>query len=98
MMNELISRTATRLSFGLSAAFLALLTSLHFLEPDFNAGHLISEYQLGDYGFLMSLAFCLLGSGALLLTLSLAPRQRTPAGRAGWWSLLCLFSDCRWPH
>src|SRR5262245_12345559 len=78
MMNELISRTAARLSFGLSAAFLALLTSLHFLEPDFNAGHLISEYQLGDYGFLMSLAFCLLGSGALLLTLSLAPRLRTP--------------------
>jgi hypothetical protein len=32
-----------------------MLTMLHFLEPEFNSGHLISEYQLGDYGFLMSL-------------------------------------------
>jgi hypothetical protein len=49
---------------------------------------LISEYQLGDYGFLMSLAFCLLGASALLLALSLGPCLRTRGGRIGWWGLL----------
>ena len=65
MHNSTIPRVAARLSLGLSVAFLALLTMLHVLEPEFNSGHLISEYQLGDYGFLMSLAFCLLGASAL---------------------------------
>jgi hypothetical protein len=86
--NSTISRIAARLSLGLSVAFLALLTVLHVLEPEFNSGHLISEYQLGDYGFLMSLAFCLLGASALVLALSLGPRLRTQGGRVGWWGLL----------
>ncbi len=88
MNNGTISRTAARLSLGLSFGFLALLTVLHLLEPEFNSGHLISEYQLGDYGFLMSLAFCLLGTSALLLALSLGPHLRTRGGRVGWWGLL----------
>jgi hypothetical protein len=54
-----IPRMAARLSLGLSAAFPALLAALHVLEPEFNSGHVISEYQLGDYGVL---AFCLLGA------------------------------------
>jgi hypothetical protein len=90
MNNGTISQIAARLSLGLSGAFLALLTALHVLEPEFNSGHLISEYQLGDYGFLMSLAFCLLGSSALLLALSLGPRLHTRSGRAGWWGLLVI--------
>jgi hypothetical protein len=88
--SDTISRIAARLSFGLVAAFLALLTILHILEPEFNTGHLISEYQLGDYGFLMSLAFCLLGASALLLALSLGPRLHTRGGRSGWWALLLI--------
>jgi len=60
------------------------------LEQDFNSGHLISEYQLGDYGFLMSLAFCCLGFSALLLSFSLGPRLRTPRGRAGLVALLAI--------
>jgi Protein of unknown function (DUF998) len=90
MKNGTISRIAARLSLGLSLAFLALLAVLHVLEPEFNSGHLISEYQLGDYGFLMSLAFCLLGASALLLALSLRPRLRTRGGRVGWWGLLVI--------
>jgi Protein of unknown function (DUF998) len=88
MNNGVISRIAARLSLGLSVAFLALLAVLHVLEPEFNSGHLISEYQLGDYGFLMSLAFCFLGTSALLLALALGPRLRTQAGRVGWWGLI----------
>jgi hypothetical protein len=88
--NGTIQRIAARMSLGLSVAFLVLLGVLHVLEPEFNSGHLISEYQLGDYGFLMSLAFCLLGASALLLALSLGPRLRTRSGRVGWWGLLAI--------
>ena len=88
MNSGTIPRMAAHLSLGLSVAFLALLTMLHVLEPEFNSGHLISEYQLGDYGFLMSLAFCVLGASALLLALSFGPRLRTRVGRVGWWGLL----------
>ena len=85
-----IPRIAARLSLGLSVAFLALLAMLHVLEPEFNSGHLISEYQLGDYGFLMALAFCLMGASALLLAISLGPHLRTRGGRVGWWGLLVI--------
>jgi hypothetical protein len=88
--NGLIQRVAARLSLGLSVVFLALLATLHVLEPEFNSGHLISEYQLGDYGFLMSLAFCLLGVSALLLAVSLRPRLHTRGERVGWWWLLII--------
>src|SRR5215471_13097887 len=88
MNDGIIQRIAARLSLGLSVAFLALLTVLHVLEPEFNSGHLVSEYQLGDYGLLMSLAFCLLGASAVLLALSLGPRLQTRGGRVGWSGLL----------
>jgi hypothetical protein len=90
MNNGIIQRIAARLSLGLSVAFLALLIVLHVLEPEFNSGHLISEYQLGDYGFLMSLAFCLLGASAVLLALSLGPRLQRRGGRVGWLGLLAI--------
>jgi hypothetical protein len=61
MNNGTVQRIAARFSLGLSVVFVALLMALHVLEPEFNSGHLISEYQLGNYGFLMSLAFCLVG-------------------------------------
>src|SRR5215472_10055259 len=90
MNDGIMQRIAARLSLGLSVAFFALLAVLHVLEPEFNSGHLISEYQLGDYGFLMSLAFCLLGASALLVALSLGPRLHTQGGRIGWWGLLVI--------
>lgn len=65
---------------------------LHALAPEFNAGHLISEYQLSEYGFLMSLAFCLLGTSALSLAFALAPRAVGAHERAGWWGLLIIGS------
>ncbi len=90
MSSRTIPQIATRLSFGLSVAFLALLTALHVLEPEFNWGHLISEYQLGEYGFLMSLAFRLLGASARLVALSLGRRSPTRGGRVGQRGLLVI--------
>src|SRR5215472_15084699 len=90
MNDGIMQRIAARLSLGLSVAFFALLAVLHVLEPEFNSGHLISEYQLGDYGFLMSLAFCLLGASALLLALLRGPRLRTRGGHVGRWGLVVI--------
>src|SRR5262245_20565258 len=90
MDNGTIPRIAARLSLGLSVSFLALLAVLHVLEPEFNSGHLISEYQLGNYGVLMSLAFCVLGAGTILLAFSLGARLRTREGHIGWWGLLVI--------
>jgi hypothetical protein len=71
-----------RLSLGLVAPFLALLGTLAFLEPAFNSGHLISEYQLGNKGWMMSVAFCF-GMGAMLLAHVIPPLLSTRGGRLG---------------
>jgi len=69
--------------------FLILLAVLHFLEPEFNSPHLISEYELGNYGFLMSFAFFCMGAGTIFLTRAIWSDLRTKGGRFGrWWLLL----------
>jgi hypothetical protein len=70
-----------RLSLVLVATFLGLLAVLHLLEPEFNCGHLISEYQLGSYGWVMSLAFCSFGIGAMLLAQVIPPHLSTRSGQ-----------------
>jgi|SRR5215212_2963440 len=64
-MNKTISLPVTRI--GLSAAqvsiassvtFLVLLAALHFIKPEFDPSwRVISEYEIGNYGGLMRLAF-----------------------------------------
>jgi hypothetical protein len=77
-----VSVIRARLSLGLVAAFVGLLGILHFLEPGFNVGHLISEYQLSRHGWMMSVAFCSFGSGAMLLA-QVVPSLSTRSGRLG---------------
>jgi hypothetical protein len=72
-----------RLSLGLVATFVGLLAILHFLEPEFNSGHLISEYQLSRRGSMMSSAFCSLGIGVMLLAHVIPPYLPTRSGRLG---------------
>src|SRR5262245_22419467 len=45
--------TEANLAIGFCVTFLAILSVLHVLEPEFNPSHLISEYQLGRVGWLM---------------------------------------------
>jgi hypothetical protein len=78
-----VSLVRARLALGLVATFLGLLAILHFLEPEFNSGHLISEYQLGSHGWMMSLAFCSFGIGAMLLAQVIPPHLSTRSGRLG---------------
>ena len=57
----------TKATIGLCLAFLTILSVLHMLEPEFNPPHFISEYQLGRFGWLMSLAFFCPGWASLAL-------------------------------
>ena len=79
-------RTAC-ISFSLVVAFLVLLFLLHILEPEFNAlGQLISDYELGQYGVLMSLAFFCIGGSALFLAIAVGNDLQKRTGRVGvWW-------------
>jgi hypothetical protein len=46
LCEEMGTRAISGLTIGLCVAFLAILSALHALEPEFNPPHLISEYQL----------------------------------------------------
>jgi hypothetical protein len=83
-------RTKATLAIGLCVAFLAILSLLHGLEPEFNPPHLISEYQLGRFSWLMSLAFFCLGAASLALFPAARQEIRTRPGRFGTWGLLVI--------
>jgi len=65
---------AARLSIASGVLFALLLGGLHLVEPEFDpTWRFISEYALGDYGWMMSLAFATLalslaGTGAAIFT------------------------------
>ena len=87
------SRSDISIYFGL--AFLALLTLLHFLEPEFDPRwRMISEYELGRYGYLMSLAFACWGGSYIFLSLALWPQLRSTGGKIGKYWLLIIGLAC----
>lgn len=66
------------------AMFVALLALLHLVKPELDPSwHFISEYAIGEHGWLMGLAFVSLAVGYLALTVALAPHLRGLAGRLG---------------
>ena len=79
-----VSSTAARLSFVAAATFVVLLAALHFIKPGLDPSwHFISEYAIGDYGWIMVLAFLSLASSYVSLFLALRSQLRTIAGRIG---------------
>jgi hypothetical protein len=86
-MDRRQERRAAWISFSLVVAFLILLFLLHIIEPEFNAlGQLISDYELGQYGVLMSLAFFCIGGSALFLAIAVGNDLQKRTGRVGvWW-------------
>jgi hypothetical protein len=75
----------------LVGAFLALLVLLHFLEPEFDPSwRMISEYEIGKYGWLMTIAFICWGLGVLDLQYALAPALKTLGGKVGRWWLVVI--------
>jgi hypothetical protein len=75
----------------LIGAFLAILVLLHFLEPEFDPSwRMISEYEIGQYGWLMTVAFLCWGLGVLDLQIVLSHSLQTRGGRIGRWWLVVI--------
>lgn len=71
------SRTAARLCFAASAAFILLLVALHFVKPELDPSwRFISEYELGEYGWLMRLAFFCLALSCVSLCVAIVSQVR----------------------
>ena len=82
------SRTLVPISMALSIAFLTLLFLLHFLAPEFDPSwRMISEYEIGPYGWMMRVAFFCWGGSVLALLAALRPYLRTRSGKTGFWWL-----------
>lgn len=81
---------AARISIGFGTTFLVILFLLHFLEPEFDPlWRMISEYELGRYGWMMSLAFFSWGVSGLALLAAIWSSLQTISGKiARWWMIL----------
>lgn len=66
------------------ALFVLLLCSLHLLQPEFDpTWRFISEYALGDFGWMMHLAFGLLAFAQISVAITIFPHMRTVMGYIG---------------
>src|SRR5690242_14536614 len=80
---------AARVAFGAAAATLLLLASLHILSPEFDPTfRMVSEYALGQYGWVLSLMFLAWGISAWALAIALWTQVTTRAGKVGLWFLV----------
>lgn len=75
---------AARLAIVTGVLFALVLLGLHLLEPEFDpTWRFVSEYALGQFGWLMRLAFCLLATSLLGTGVAVFPHVRTPSGYLG---------------
>ena len=79
-----VSPTAARLSFAGAATFAVLLAALHFIKPELDPSwHFISEYAIGNYGWMMVLAFLSLAVSYISLFVAIRSQVRTSVGKVG---------------
>jgi hypothetical membrane protein len=78
------SQNTALLAFAGAAAWVALIVILHVLEPEFDPSwRMISEYELGSYGWMMQLAFFSMGIGCLATLVAVWPHMQNRVGRVG---------------
>ncbi|HEV8297766.1 MAG TPA: DUF998 domain-containing protein [Acidimicrobiales bacterium] len=78
------SRVQARVSFYAAGLFVLVLTLLHAVKHDLSpTWHVISEYEIGDHGWLMSIAFLSWAVSCLALAASLRPHITTRGGTVG---------------
>jgi len=82
------------MSMALAGTFLALLFMLHFIKPELDPSwRMISEYEIGRFGWLMQLAFFCWGGSVLSLMAALSSTTRTVGGAiARWWFVILGFA------
>lgn len=77
-------RAAAWCCIGGTTGFVMLLTGLHFLEPQLDPSwRFISEYAIGPFGWIMSLAFFFLVAAYVALFIAARPFVRTISDRIG---------------
>lgn len=82
--DKAILPAAARLSLASGAVFVFLLAALHFVRPDLDPSwRAISEYALGDYGWIMTIAFLAWELSAIGLFVTIRSQTRTLVGRIG---------------
>ncbi len=81
---------ASRMSVIFSVTFITILFLLHFLKPELDPSwRMISEYEIGRYGWMMRLAFFCWGSSVLFVLVALWGSLRTIGGKFGYvWLVL----------
>jgi hypothetical protein len=79
-----ISQTTARLSFAGAATFVVLLAALHFIKPELDpTWRMVSEYEIGRYGWVMVLAFLSLALSCVALFVAIRSQIRTTGGYIG---------------
>lgn len=79
-----ISQTAARVSFAAATMFVVFLAALHLIKPEIDPSwRFISEYAIGDYGWIMALAFLSLALSFVALFIAIRSQVRTIGGRIG---------------
>jgi hypothetical protein len=81
---ETISRKAAVTSLAAAALFLGLLAFLQVIKPEFDPSwRFVSEYAIGDYGWIMTMAFIFLGISCASLVMAIRSHVNTTGGKIG---------------
>jgi hypothetical protein len=76
--------SAAKLSFAAAATFLTLLAVLHVIKPECDPSwNMISQYEIGRYGWIMQLAFLCIALSCASLVAAIPSQVRTVGGRIG---------------
>ena len=79
-----IPQTAARLTFAGAVTFLVLLSALHLIKPELDPSwRMVSEYEIGRYGWMMMLAFLSLAFSCTTLFVAIRSQIRTIGGKIG---------------
>ena len=79
-----ISPIASSLSLAAAATSLVLLAALHGLSPEFDPSwRMVSEYALGDFGWVLALMFLSMALSCVALFLAIKSQIRTIGGKIG---------------
>jgi Protein of unknown function (DUF998) len=75
---------AAQISLILASIALVSLDLLHMLKPELDpTWHMISEYEIGNFGWLMQLVFFAIAASSTALSISLWPQLKSWLGRIG---------------